>query len=64
VSRRAANTLSIATKPNWGDFKAFTTLPRLETAFVSADVASMHLVLEAGGDALRLLIGGAPERFA
>jgi hypothetical protein len=56
--------LSIATKPNWGDFKAFTTLPRREAAFVSAKVASMHLVLETGGDEFTLEIGGPPERFA
>jgi hypothetical protein len=64
MSSRRPLQLSIATKPNWGDFKAFTTLARREAAFVSAEVASMELVLEAGGDELTLEIGGPSERFA
>ena len=56
--------LSTETKPNWGDFKAFTTLPRREATFVSADVASMRLVLQSDGYELALEIGGLDGRFA
>jgi hypothetical protein len=55
--------LEIAIKPDWGDFKAFTTLPRREAVFVGADVTSMRLVLEIGGDEFALEIGGPAERF-
>jgi hypothetical protein len=64
MSSRKALQLSIATKPNWGDFKAFTTLAHREARFVSADVGSMRLVLETGGDEFTLEIGGPAERFA
>lgn len=55
---------SISTQPNWGDFKAFTTLTRQEARFVRADVESMRLILELDGHELEFEVGGRPERLA
>jgi hypothetical protein len=56
--------LSIATAPNWGDFKAFTTLPRREATFVAGDIPSMRLVVELQGREVSLEVGGPAGRFA
>jgi hypothetical protein len=56
--------LNITTPPNWGDFKAFTTLPRRFAAFMGADVASMRLVIALDGQEVSLKVGGPVLRFA
>lgn len=63
--------MSIETRPNWGDFKAFTTLPRQDATVVRVDPQLKHLVvvtgsievtLEAGDPALALqLQDGLPR---
>jgi hypothetical protein len=56
--------LTTATPPNWGDFKAFITLPRRVATFVAADVASMRLVVKLDGHEVSLEVGGPAVRFA
>ena len=55
--------LSIATKPNWGDFKAFTTLARREATLLRADTAAMRITVRLDDQEIELEIGGPEARF-
>lgn len=62
--RRTTLDLSIETEPNWGDFKAFTTLRRAEATFLSSDAKTRRLTIDLDGKRIVLGVGGPVVRFA
>lgn len=62
--RRAVKKPSIDTKPNWGDFKAFSTLDRVEGTLLRPDIGTSTLTMQLNEETRVLKIGGPPERLA
>lgn len=50
--------------PNWGDFMAFTRLPRVDATFISFEPASRRLTLQLPVGPSVFHVGGAVERFS
>ena len=57
--------LSIETPPNYGDFKVFTRLDRLDLAFLGYDPVTRRMSLESAETEVRtIVVGGPAERMA
>lgn len=54
---------SIDTPPNWGDFKAITTLPHSDVQLASFDTEAQHLVVLLPEGPATFEVGGPQERF-